>query len=341
MKIVKIILISFLALFFLLLGISFLLPSKTHVERSMVIAAHPHQIFPLINQFDKWVKWSPWHKKDTTAQYTYNDIAAGVGASYSWKSAHPEVGNGEMKIIETSADTFLKTQMNMEGMGISYSTFKLSETDAGTMVTWSMDADGEGMPIYFVPVAKYFNLFMDRILGAEFEEGLTLLQGIIAQLPHYHIGPYEAEIREFGGMKFVGIREKIAGDLLSQKISNQFASLENLFKQANKMPVGVPFTINHFARNNVFDVTTAMGMPEPMQVSEPIFIKELPASKWMVVKYTGGYSGLSALYQQGFEMLAAENLKPSGAPLEFYLTNPSMEPDSNKWVTELVFPFIE
>jgi hypothetical protein len=40
-------------------------------------------------------------------------------------------------------------------------------------------------------------------------------------------------------------------------------------------------------------------------------------------------------------MLAAENLKPSGAPLEFYLTNPSMEPDSNKWVTELVFPFIE
>ena len=341
MKIVKIILISFLGLFFLLLGISFLLPSKTHVERSMVIAAHPNQIFPLINQLNKWVEWSPWHKKDTTAQYTYNEIPAGVGAYNKWISAHPEVGNGTMQIIESVSDTFLKIQMNMEGMGISYSTFKLSETDAGTLVTWIMDADGEGMPLYFVPIAKYYNLFMDGMLGAEFERGLTLLQVSVSKMPHYHIGDYEAQIREFAGMKFAGIREKIPGELLTQKVSFHFASLENLFKQANKTPVGVPFTINHFARNNVFDITTAMGMAEPMLVSEPIFIKELPASKWMVVKYTGGYSGLSKLYQQGFEMLAAENLKPSGAPLEFYLTNPSMEPDSNKWVTELLFPFIE
>jgi effector-binding domain-containing protein len=341
MKALKITLLSLLGILVLLFVVSLFLPSQVRVERSMVITAHPHQIFPYLNQFKKWVEWSPWHKKDSTTQYTYNDIEAGVGASYSWKSTHPEVGNGEMKIIETMADTFLKTQMNMEGMGISYSTFKLSETDAGTLVTWSMDADGEGMPFYFVPISKYFNLFMDGMLGKEFEEGLTFLQGLIAQLPHYHIGPYEAEIREFSGMKFVGIREKISGDMLSQKISDHFASLESVFKQANKMPVGVPFTINHFARNNVFDVTSAMGMSEPMQVSEPIFIKELPASKWMVVKYTGGYSGLSKLYQQGFEMLASENLKPSGAPLEFYLTNPGMEPDSNKWVTELAFPFIE
>lgn len=341
MKALKTTLISLLGLFLLLVIVSFFLPSKVRVERSMVLTAHPHQIMAYIENFRKWDEWSSWHQKDTTAQYTYNEIEKGLGASYSWKSEHPEVGNGEMKIVEVLADTFIKMEMKFEGMGVSYSYFRLTEEEAGTKVTWVMESDGEGMPWYFVVPSKYFNLFMDGMVGKDFELGLGSLQSIMSKLPHYHVGDYEAEIREFGGMFYVGIREKIEGGMITQKMSEHYTSIENELKKQGQEIVGVPFSINHFAKNNVYDITTAMGTGSLLSLGEPFVCKEIPAGKWMVVKYKGGYSGLGSLYQKGFEMLASQNLKPSGAPLEFYLVNPGMEVDSNKWVTELIFPFIE
>jgi effector-binding domain-containing protein len=341
MKAIKITLLSFLGLLILLVIVSFFMPSKVHVERSMVITAHPHQIFPYLNNFRKWVEWSSWHKKDSTTQYSYSGLAEGPGSSFAWRSKHPQVGIGEMKILESYADTFIKTKMTFEGMGISYSYFKLAETDAGTKVTWIMESNGEGMPFYFIPISKYFNLFMDQWLGKDFEEGLALLQGIMAKLPHYHIGDYEAEIRDFPGLDYIGIREKIPGEVLSQQMNAHYSTLENIVKNANQVPKGAPFTINYFARNNVFDMMVALGVQSPISTTAPVVSKQLPAGKWMLVKYTGGYSGISSLYQKGFELLASQNLKPSGAPMEFYLVNPAMEPDSNKWITEVVFPFIE
>ncbi len=341
MKALKVTLLSLLGLLILLLLVSFFMPSKVHVERSMVITAHPHQIFPYLNNFKKWVEWSPWHKKDSTTLYDYSGIEEGPGSVFTWKSKHPQVGNGEMKILESYADTFIKTKMTFEGMGISYSYFKLAETDAGTTLTWIMESNGEGMPFYFVPVSKYFNLFMDDMLGKDFEEGLALLQGIMAKIPHYHIGEYEAEIRDFPGLHYIGIREKIAGSDLNKRMSEHYATLENTLKNAKQSAKGAPFTINYFARNNVFDMMIALGVETPFTTSEPVQSKQLPAGKWMLVKYVGGYSGISGLYQKGFELLASQNLKPSGAPMEFYIVNPGMEADSNKWVTEVVFPFIE
>ena len=39
-------------------------PAVFTVERSTEVAASPQAIFPLIDDFKQWVRWSPWEKLD-------------------------------------------------------------------------------------------------------------------------------------------------------------------------------------------------------------------------------------------------------------------------------------
>ena len=55
----------------LALLVSLVLPSKVHVERSIVINAPAAKIFNEVNSLQKWAAWDPWQKKDPNVQNNY------------------------------------------------------------------------------------------------------------------------------------------------------------------------------------------------------------------------------------------------------------------------------
>ncbi len=50
------------------------------VARKTLIAAAPQHVFPHVNDFHKWIAWSPWEKIDPALKRTYEGAQAGVGA---------------------------------------------------------------------------------------------------------------------------------------------------------------------------------------------------------------------------------------------------------------------
>lgn len=55
-------------------------PNRFRVQRSASIKAPPEKIFAFINDFHRWVAWSPWEKMDPELKRTYSGAAAGNGA---------------------------------------------------------------------------------------------------------------------------------------------------------------------------------------------------------------------------------------------------------------------
>ncbi len=133
-------------------------------------------IYSQVNNLENWTNWMPWNRKDPAMQIEFNEgPKEGKGATYMWKSEHSEVGNGTMRITESTPDS-IATEMTMAGMGSSTAYYKFKDTPDGVMVTWGFDSDGKGTPWYMVVPSKYFSFFMDDMLGSEFEKGLAALE---------------------------------------------------------------------------------------------------------------------------------------------------------------------
>jgi hypothetical protein len=172
MRFIKTFLSILIVLVLILLIISFFLPDKVSVERSMVINAPTHEIFDKINTIQAWQEWSPWFEQDPNMEVEFYGPNSGVGSGYSWKSR--KLGNGQITITESIPFRLVGLELNFEQHGISETGFILQSTRDGTLVIWSMDTE-----LGWNPITRYFGLFMDLMLGSEFQKGLQNLARVV------------------------------------------------------------------------------------------------------------------------------------------------------------------
>ncbi|WP_284983133.1 SRPBCC family protein [Arthrobacter sp. efr-133-TYG-118] len=68
------------------------------VTRNALIPAAPSAIFPFVNNFHEWTKWSPWETVDPKLSRSDSGNESGVGAKYAW-SGNSKAGSGTMEIV--------------------------------------------------------------------------------------------------------------------------------------------------------------------------------------------------------------------------------------------------
>ena len=144
-------------------------PDEFRVKRQTTIAAPPSAIFPLVNDFHEWPKWSPWEKLDPDLKRTYEGPEAGKDASYSWVG-NDQVGEGRMTILESRPDEAIKIKLEFIKPFASINTTEFTFKPEGdqTVVTWEMYGPSEFM---FKVMDVLMN--MDKTIGADFEKGLA------------------------------------------------------------------------------------------------------------------------------------------------------------------------
>lgn len=163
--IVAVVVVSFL-------GYAATKPDEFRVERTTSINAPPEKIFPYINDYRKWMAWSPYEKKDPKLKRTYSGPDSGVGSSYAW-DGNKEIGSGNMKIVESIPSSLIRIDMQfitpMENKSVA--TFTLKPEGETTTVTWTMLGPN---PFIGKVMGIIFNL--DKMVGNDFAAGLADLK---------------------------------------------------------------------------------------------------------------------------------------------------------------------
>ena len=168
----KAILYSIAAILGTLLVVGMLLPRQVHVERSVSVARPPAEVFPLANSLKRFNEWSPWRDIDPAAKITFSGPDSGVGSSMHW-DGNKQIGTGTDTIIASLPDRQVRLELDFGPQGKATSAIELAPADGGTRVTWTLDMDvGSG------PVGRYAGLFMDRIIGPDYERGLAKLKAL-------------------------------------------------------------------------------------------------------------------------------------------------------------------
>jgi len=151
--------------------------STYEVTRSAVIPAPAEDIFPLVNSFHEWTKWSPWESVDPALERSYTGSESGVGAKYAW-SGNRKAGAGTMEIVDSAEPRNIKIRLEFTKpfKAVNPTAFTFTPSGEGTQVTWTMTGENKG-------IGKVFALFMnmDKMVGADFEKGLASLAGAVAQ----------------------------------------------------------------------------------------------------------------------------------------------------------------
>ena len=152
-------------------------PGSFRIERSATFQAPPEKIFPHIDDFHRWTTWSPWENIDPQLKRSYSGAANGPGAVYAWEG-NSKVGSGRMEITGSAPSSKVVIQLDFLKPFEAHNTaeFTLLPGAQGTTVNWAMYGPS---PFVSKLMGIFFN--MDRMAGAQFEQGLANLKSITEQ----------------------------------------------------------------------------------------------------------------------------------------------------------------
>lgn len=239
--------LALVALFFF--GMAYFLPQAGHVERSIIIERPASQVFDMVNSFQRFDEWSPWHRKDQAKQTELSGAEHGFGATHRWSSTDPNIGSAEQRIIESDPYRVVKIAHDWDRFGKATVSFRFKPVDLGVQTTWAYDID-----LGMNPIMRYRGLYMDSAIGEDFQMGLMRLKALLESTPF---------ARDYSDIDVKTVN-LVPRDALQATGSVTVYSAEEVLN----LPVAIDETVaklNEFAQKNKLQVT---GRPQVVMLSK-------------------------------------------------------------------------
>ena len=330
MKILRRILFIFLCIVVLILVTGLLLPADVHVERKLLINAPPENVFQQINTLRNWEKWSPWIRIDTSSQLQYSGPESGAGATYKWLSNNKNIGKGSLSIISSFPPDSILFLMDYGTDGNSKCKFILTKADQKTYLTWSIESK-----VGMNPMSRWFGLFSDRMIGPDLEKGLSNLEQLITDVKI--VDGYEIIDYEMPSRVLITVRDTASAATVTLKLSKMYNKISLFLKSVNLPPTGSPIAIFHNYSNHNLEIEACIPVDSIIKVPEGINCLAKTPQKTVMVKYFGPYKSISVAYKAIETYINNNNIQVTGPGWEEYVTNPLLEPDTNKWQTNIYY----
>ena len=166
------------ALFLLMVLIGFVLPGHYRVERTVVVQAPVEKVFSHVADLRNWPSWAVLFERDPALKLVSSEQTAGVGSTISWQSATQ--GNGSVEVTLYDPPKRMGYRLHFPDFGMtSRGDFTVTPVAGGGFeVRW-----GDEGEIALNPIHRWMGLFMDRMLGPDFEAGLAKLKQVVEATP--------------------------------------------------------------------------------------------------------------------------------------------------------------
>ena len=316
-----------------LLITAYLLPSKVKVERSTDINNDAAIVFNQVNNLPAWETWGPWFAIEPEMGSTYSDTVEGINARHCWDSENPEVGKGCLTIIGSEPHSLIKTQLDFDGQNPGYGIWTFNETEGVTSVSWAMEMD-MGMN----PLGRVMGLFMDGMVGPNFEDGLSKLKEICEAMPKPKEYPIIIEAMEIESQPIYSIKDSASTFDLGAKFGALFGEIGAHIAATNAEIVGQPITIWHkYDPGNVHIFEAAIPVAVTGDGAGRVVANAIKEGTVVRGIHLGSYDDAAASYEAMDEYLIDNGYTETGPPWEQYISDPGNEPDTSKWVTHIYF----
>lgn len=314
-----------------LLLIGFVLPGKLEVTKSISIQAPASAVFEEINDLKRWETWQYWNTLDPTdMKIKYGEKTVGTGASYSWDS--PVLNTGTITLTESIPDKSVAITMDFDGNPAN-GVYALEPDGENTKLNLNFYSDA-GMN----PIGRWINVFMKGEIEKSFDYAGEKIKTIAEAKPKF---TYVITEENLPAISYVGIMHTMSPKdpvAISAQMAKMYGELETMLKKAKVEVTGYPFALYPSYTEESMDMICAMPVAADAKLPAKYKVETLEGGNMIKGIYKGDYNNLMALHMELDQYLQYKKLTMNGAPIEVYVTDPMLEKDTSKWITEIYYP---
>lgn len=333
MKILKVLGIILAIIVVIIMILVIAMPTKYNVERSITIDAPRNVVYKQVSHFQNFIKWSPWSKLDPDMEYDITGTDGTVGAVYSW-SGNDSVGVGSLtnvSITENRIDQKLDFTSPWEAHDMSY--YEFEDTPEGLKVTWGLDGNlSRPMNV----MGLFMN--MDEMVGQSYEEGLQSLKEQVGNYINDHTkrGYFINEI-ELKPRNFVIKRDVVKFSNMQKFYATHFQAIMQIVQMLELPLAGGPSGLFYEwdMENNRADM--AAGIPIEGEADIEGYETVQLSGNALKIEYYGSYSENAEAYYAMDDFMNENGLTLNEVVFEEYITDPTTEPDTSKWLTNIFY----
>ncbi|NOT50002.1 MAG: hypothetical protein HOP10_01835 [Chitinophagaceae bacterium] len=337
MKVLRQLFFFLIAVMVVTAGLSMIMPTSQKLEKSITIDAPAAVIYKELIKLENFNKYSVWSQRDTSVKYTRTGTDGTVGATSSWTGDPAISGEGKIEIVSLQENKTVSHKLSFlkPKKGNAESLFTLNENNGATTVNWNFKLS---TPRPW----NIFNLFysLDKNMGKDFEEGLSLLKKAIEATQGTASSTlYEVNTMNFPATTFAIVRQKIKWSYLSSFFAEHIPIVYQEAQNANSSPGTACGLIYEWdEKTQQADIAAAVPVASGTKINSPMVQSvNISASKAVFVNYTGGYDKLTDAYRSIDKYISDNKLTKKTPSIEEYVTGPSNEKDTSKWLTKIVF----
>ena len=308
------------------IGVAFVLPSTSHVERSITIDRPASQVYMLLSSLKRFNEWSPWYARDPNATYTHSGPDGAVGAKFAWASTHSDVGSGSQTIVALKPNEAVEAELDFGDFGKSTARYTLAPNGIGTRVTWSFDKQ---LPLAFDRdfgwnfAGRYMGLVMDRMLAPDYEAGLSNLKRLVESFPNVDITGIAPELVELAPRKIIYVSGTVALDdpaVLAQSLRDAFVRVWRFAADKKLALAGERLTLTRAFDGASWTYEAGVGAAWDVMPQDALVLgRELPGGRAVRVTYVGPLKGLTRTVQQAHAWIAVQGLKARDMTQQEYI----------------------
>ena len=333
MKALKIIGIILVSIILIVVVVGYIQPKVAQTERSIIVKAPLELVFEQANDLENRMKWSPLENSDSTITYKLGTISKGEGANYTWTSATQ--GSGTITYTEVIPNEKIVSKLDFGGQSKANGVLLFENAPDGIKVTWGFATD---------PISNPFGRLAMAILTPQmemmFDQGLENLKNQAEDQAQNGSASTPIVALEVEPFTYISVMDSAYDEEMNAHYAEAYTTLEKFAAENNIEIVGQPLSITHR-----WDEETSFGVFEPampinkmVEGNEEVMVKESYSGNALRVTHKGSYDDVANAWTALMTKLNSEGYEANGLPWEVYVTGPSQEPDTTKWITEIYMP---
>lgn len=335
LKTLGVLLLLFVAVV-LVLGL--IAPKEYNVERSITIDAPSGYVWSYVSTLEEMHDWSPWKDRDTNQIVEFTGESGTIGSKMTWEG-NDQVGKGSQEITsmteKESVETGLIFYMPL-GESKSDAYILLNNGGKQTEVTWGFNGNS---PYPMNAMLLFMN--MDEMLGKDFDEGLNNLKTKV-EADYKDRNNHDSEISKIDLdqrvflLKRDTVKFDAIGDYFMQNLGPVHAAFLGKYKAEEAgLPSGLYYTWDEDNMQTYMGVGIQVNSTDvEVEGFETVVLE--PSSS-IQMDYYGSYDGLGPTHDMLNEYIMSNGLDYNGPAVEEYITDPTMEPDTSKWYTRVIY----
>jgi len=331
MKTFKKIVIWILAVILVLVLIAYLLPRHYKVVRSVYIKSNPELIYDLTSNFVKWKLWEPWTKAiDSTVVYELTGKEGQVGTIWKWNGKI--LGSGQMTSTGYIPGRLFAYDLEFnKGKYKSKGLITIEQSADSSKVSWIDEGD-----LGFNPLARYFGLGMDKMMGPDFQKGMSKLKTVCEARALWP----KIEEKTMPAMVTLLIRDSAGPKTYEKVMGKAFGELSAYVKSNNLKCLGHPFAI--YLKYDTITMNAVMDLGFIVEKAEKgkgrVRVENITARNVVMAYYFGPYDKTSGTYRILSQYIREAEKEITGGPWEIYANDPMIVKDPAKFETDIMFP---